>query len=310
MTKPSPHFVDMERARKPQNLTMLEPKLTGKPCSIVPFASSIGPADCDVEPLKRQKRDVDQVHHRPDSTQAARQTRRSSNALSLTTNPILVLDKLHPSGLAAANWTIDPLQISPLTMEYLDLYFAHINHATFSMLPKGPFLRWVRECRNKTLDDKMILYTLMAIGCRFSTRKESISDGEILLQIARYSEQSSFGRFTLQLVQARLMMSLLIFSLGDSSGAWDYCGAALRAVYGLHYNSEDGVTDQARLDYCEYGLHGTVLAECKRRTFWSVYIMDVSDSVPLPFDLNPSYLADIPTAVQWLLLSPLIDVVQ
>lgn len=47
--------------------------------------------------------------------------------------------------------------------------------------------------------------------------------------------------------------------------------------------------------------------ECKRRTFWSVY---VSDSVPLLFDLNPSYLADIPTAVQWLLLSPLIDVVQ
>jgi hypothetical protein len=44
-------------------------------------------------------------------------------------------------------------------------------------------------------------------------RKESISDVERLLQIARYSEQSSFGRFTLQLVQPRLIMSLLTFPL-------------------------------------------------------------------------------------------------
>jgi Fungal specific transcription factor domain len=178
-------------------------------------------------------------------------------------------------GLAGAHWTMDPYRISPLTMEYLNLYFAHINQATYYMLPKAPFMTWVRDFPDKSFDDKMILYTLMAMGCRFSGHTESIAHGKKFLQIARHAEQSSFGRFTLQLVQTRLVLALLHFSLGNCSEAWDYCGTAVRAVCGLKYNTEDGVTEEPHAD-CDYGLNTKTLAECRRRTFWSAYVMDVS----------------------------------
>jgi Fungal specific transcription factor domain len=161
-------------------------------------------------------------------------------------------------------------------MEYLELYFTHINQATYCMLPKSPFLNWVRECRTKTQEDRMLLYTLMAMGCRFSSYKESNAHGKRLLQIARHAVQTSFGRFTLQLAQARLILALLNFSLGNATEAWDYCGSAVRAICGLKYNTEEGVTDVPPEGDYEYGLHGEALAECRRRTFWSAYIMDVS----------------------------------
>lgn len=229
------------------------------------------------------KRDIDSIQDQWEVTQTTPETRRSSNALSPTRNPSPLFDMAETPGLAATSWTLEPCTISPLAMEYLDLYFVHINQAIYCMLPKGPFLEWVRSCQERTLDDKMILYTLMAMGCRFSTRKESVAHGRRFLQIARYAEQSSFGRFTLQLVQTRLILALLNFSLGNASEAWDYCGTAVRAVCGLKYNSEEAAIDRPHLVDLEYGLDRRTLAECQRRTFWSAYIMDVS-ILPLGFD--------------------------
>lgn len=235
-----------------------------------------GSSKHSIGPLKRQKREINPLHDHSEVLHMAPEPRRSSNALSPTTHPPPAFDMTGTLGLAGANWTVDPHTVTPMAMEYLDLYFAHINQATYCMLPKDPFLKWVRGCREKTLDDKMILYTLMAMGCRFSTHKESIAHGKRLLQIARYAEQNSFGKFTLQLVQTRLMLGLLNFSLGNSGEAWDFCGSAVRAVCGLKYNSEEAVTERPQLDDLEYGLDRSTLAECRRRTFWSAYIMDVS----------------------------------
>jgi Fungal specific transcription factor domain len=249
---------------------------TEKSPSIMSAASLDDVPDYDGRQVKQQKRETDPKNDESNAILGTPEARRPSKGLSpiLTAPP--VCDVINTLGFAAADWTNDPYDISPLTMEYLDLYFAHINQATYCMLPKGLFLKWVRECHDKTPDDKMILYSLMAMGCRFSEKKESIADSKRLLQIARHAEQSSFGRFTLQLAQARLILALLNFSLGNSSEAWDYCGTAVRAVCGLKYNVEEGITEQPDLEDCEYGLNRETLAECRRRTFWSACVMDVS----------------------------------
>ena len=200
---------------------------------------------------------------------------RSSDALSPMLDSPPVFDMVEKLGLQAANWNLDPYTISPVTKEYLDLYFAHVNQGIYYIFPKGPFLTWVGDRRPKTLDDKMLLYAMISIGCSFSTHKESVVHGKRMLQLARYAEQNSVGRFTLQLVQTRMILSLLKFSLGDFSEASDYCGAAVRGVCELKLNTEYGVVERLHIHECEYGLNRRTMAECQRRTFWSVYLMEV-----------------------------------
>ena len=268
-----------------------------------PLVASARVSDHDGRLLKRQKRESESADNK--IILGIPESRRSSKGLSPILNPPPVCAVIDTLGLAAAEWSDDPYDVSPLTMEYLNLYFNHINQATYCMLPKLPFLKWVCEHHKKSPDDKMILYSLMAMGCRFSERKESIAHSKRLLQIARQAEQSSFGRFTLQLAQTRLILSLLSFSLGKSSEAWDYCGTAVRAVCGLKYNTEDGIVGQTDMEDCEYGLNKETMAECRRRTFWSACVMEVSF---LPLAIGSMSSIDMKTALQWVLFGPSLDV--
>lgn len=217
-------------------------------------------------------------------------SRRSSKGSSPFSNPPPVCALIDILGLSAAEWSDYPYDVFPLAMKYLHLYFNHVNQAAYCMLPKFPFLKWVGECHEKSPDDKMILYSLMAMGARFSEHKDSIAHGKRLRQIARQAEQSSFGRFTLQLAQTRLTLGMLSFSLGKSGEAWDYFGTAIRAINGLKYNTEDGVAELTNVEDCEYGLNKEAIIECRRRTFWSACVMDVSF---LPSKSGCIYSSDI-----------------
>lgn len=217
-----------------------------------------------VGPMKRHKRDFDQVQNQSEYIRTAPDIGQLFNAFSPTTNPMLAFE------------LADQYPISLLRVEYVGLYFSHINQATYCMLPKGPFLKWAHNGREKTADDKMLLYTIMAMGSRFSKQKESIEHCKSLLHIARDTERGSFGRFTLKLVQTRLILALLNFALGNPAEAWEYCGAAVQAVCGLKYNSEEAITDRPCEDDFEYGLDMKSLVECRRKTFWSAYLISVS----------------------------------
>jgi Fungal specific transcription factor domain len=263
--------LDIQEQSYPESTATKKHEMRGSPTSLKTF-------EYDIWHLKRQKQGIDPSRDRSVRGDEATTTWQSSGALSFTPNPSPTVDTTATLDRAAADWILDPCSILPLTMEYLDLYFAHVNQATYYMLPQRSFLKWVRECHEKTLDDKMVLYSLMALGCRFSSRRDSTAHGRKLLQGARQAEQGSFGRFTLQLVQTRLMLTLLNFSLGNYDEAWDYCGTATRAVCGLKYNTEDGIGERLHLQGCEYGLDSKTSSECRRRTFWSAYIMDVRNS--------------------------------
>jgi hypothetical protein len=122
----------------------------------------------------------------------------------------------------------------------------------------------------------MVVWAMIAMGSIFASPRDTKSDSKLFCNILRQAIQQNFGRFSLQLVQSRLLAALLHFALGESTKAWDYCGSALRAACALKFNTEDGVNDLTEDQVPEYGLSKAALAECQRRTFWSAYLMDVS----------------------------------
>lgn len=166
----------------------------------------------------------------------------------------------------------DPYELDPeLTTHLLSTYFEYINSATYTIFPREPFMRWAADCREKSSEDLMLIYAMLAIGTFYSQRPERLSCAKRFGIIARRSIERSFGRFSLQLVQARMLVSLYHYATGDSDKAWDYCGTSFRAItaLGLGKEPEGKLLKQATFDFEE-----ETLKECYRRTFWSAYLMD------------------------------------
>lgn len=192
----------------------------------------------------------------------------------------------------ALQWEQDPFETDPrLTMDLVELYFLHAGRATYSMFPRRPFMRWVETNRDKNQDHLMLLYSILAMGSIFATDPERRALGKRFASVASYAAEKRFGKFTLQLCQTRLLLALHLFAKGKSQEAWDYCGAALRAVSALKLNAEDGVQDLADNNVnMDYGFDRRTFEECCRRTFWSGLLMDVSCDIikdPTPVELTP-----------------------
>jgi len=140
------------------------------------------------------------------------------------------------------------------------------------MFQEGVFKAWVLSSGEKTADDLMIIYTILALGTVFSLKPEHKALGTQYGAISRYACDNR--HFSLQLVQSRLLLALYYFAMNSPNDAWDFCGSALRAASGLQLNLEIEKTNDAFLQIFPYGLNRHGYAECRRRTFWSCYIMD------------------------------------
>lgn len=177
-------------------------------------------------------------------------------------------------------WSTDPFEANAeSTMHYLEMYLVYVNSRIFQLVPKEPFLLWVKSSRAKSLDDKMLLYSMLAMGSIFSDRSERIVAGKRFFTTAKYAVDKSQHRLTLQLAQSRIILSLWYSAIGAMTNAWDFIGSASRAVCGLRYNVEPDGAITSTYKSCEYGLHPQALVECHRRTFWAVFILDVSLSI-------------------------------
>jgi hypothetical protein len=141
----------------------------------------------------------------------------------------------------ALQWEQDPYETDPnLTLHLLDLYFQHAGRATYGMFPRRPFVAWVRTNRKATQDDRMLLYSVLAMGSLFSADSEERALGKRFAAVASYATAKRFGKFSLQLCQSRLILALFHFAQGKSQEAWDFCGAGLRAISALNLNTEEG----------------------------------------------------------------------
>ncbi|MCJ1293626.1 hypothetical protein MMC34_005181 [Xylographa carneopallida] len=183
-----------------------------------------------------------------------------------------IMDVIDP---LASNWRTDPYHSQPeLVMHYVDLYFTHINSATYRMFAREPFLHWLQYAKGKSSDELMVLYSMLAMGSTFSNLETRKSEGSLFARVARYAVEKNHGQFSLQLAQSRLILALYHFSVGDGAKAWDYCGSAVRVAAGLKMNLEQAIVAIVNDAPLDFGLNRSGLEECYRRTYWSTFLMD------------------------------------
>lgn len=201
-----------------------------------------------------------------------------------------ILDELNDSNLddpMMVSWYLDPYEVDPkTTIHYTECYFLHVNNGLYHMFPHGRFPLWLKSYTAKSADDKMLLYSMMALGCIFSNRPDRLVAMKKYAGIARFAINQSQHAFSLQLAQSYIIMSLWYYATGSLVRSWDSIGAAGRAVLGLRYNMESGgVANENQKS--DYGLHPQGLIECRRRTFWIAFVLDVRDFCPPRKTKNP-----------------------
>lgn len=181
----------------------------------------------------------------------------------------------------ALQWEQDPSELDPrVTSHILDLYFLHAGRATYGMFPRKAFMSWAQTRRGKSQDDRMLFYSILALGSLFESDADKRALGKRFAAVATYAAEKRFGKFSLQLCQSRLLLALYHFAEGKPHEAWDYCGGGLRAISALRLNTEEGVKEMADgAPELEYGFDRRTFEECCRRTFWSGFLMDVSVDV-------------------------------
>lgn len=181
-----------------------------------------------------------------------------------------------PDDPLTIEWTTDPYEADPeATSHYIETYLTYVNDNLYPIFPRRRFLLWLKSATTRSLDDKMLLYCMLAMGCVVSHRPEKLIALERYSRTARYAVEHNRNTLTLQIAQSRIIMSLWYYAIGALLNSWDFVGAAVRTVCGLRYNVESGVVvEQSQV--CEYGLHPQALIECRRRTFWVAFLLDVS----------------------------------
>jgi hypothetical protein len=171
------------------------------------------------------------------------------------------------------DWQVNPFCTHPaLVTELIEVFFKNVPETAYCMFPEGPFKSWVLSSSEKTLDDLMLIYTMLALGTVFSSTSDYKALGIQYSSISRYACENR--HFSIQLVQSRLMLALYYYATNNPNDSWDFCGAAIRAASGLNMNIELEKSEDAFLKTYPYGLNRNGYAECRRRTFWSCYLMD------------------------------------
>lgn len=208
-----------------------------------------------------------------DEATLSRDVIRQTNAALPADVPCLLRD----GSDAALSWEEDPYTIDPRTTLYLlDLYFAHINNSTYCMFPRRHFLDWVEHGPQKCQNERLVLYAVLAVASVFAGDELS-GVGRRCACIVKDALPSQSGRPCLTVAQAQMLLALYQFSKGANELAWANSGLALRTTAYLHLNTERGcLNDQQAKESqrVEFALSGEQLTECKRRTFWSAFLMD------------------------------------
>jgi hypothetical protein len=171
------------------------------------------------------------------------------------------------------DWQSNPYTSQPaLVTDLISVFFKHVPETAHCMFPEGAFKSWVLSTGEKSLNDLMLIYTILAVGTIFSPKPEHKVLGNQYSSISRYACDNR--HFSIQLVQSRLLLALYYFAVNNPNDSWDFCGAAMRAASGLKLNLEIEKSEDAYRQTFPYGLNRQGYAESRRRTFWSCYLMD------------------------------------
>ncbi|EME43134.1 hypothetical protein DOTSEDRAFT_132686 [Dothistroma septosporum NZE10] len=171
----------------------------------------------------------------------------------------------------------DPFTVEPdMTAALLERYLTDVNDATYRMFPRHHLMHWLRAYPHKCQNERMVLYALLALGSTFADDQYS-GFGKHCANIATNAVHSKSGRFNMAVVQTRLVLGLFHFAKGANTTAWEYIAAAVNAASYMRYQTEDGCTEEESAGAerrSEFALSKEQLIECKRRTWWSCFVVD------------------------------------
>lgn len=172
------------------------------------------------------------------------------------------------------SWAEDPFAVDPdVTLQVLEHFFQDVNNATYGIFPRHHFLGWVRACPEKSRDEKLLLYAMLAIGSRFAEDTHA-AFGKQCAHVAADALRNTQGQNSIAVVQGRLLLGLYHYAKGANETAWELIAAGVSAALYLRYNTEDGCSRHDTNGRSDFGLSTEQLIECKRRTLWSAFMMD------------------------------------
>ncbi|KAK0719920.1 hypothetical protein B0H67DRAFT_170067 [Lasiosphaeris hirsuta] len=181
------------------------------------------------------------------------------------------LPRIHEDVLCRA-WQTDPYVSDPQSVtSTITSFFAHTDATALRFLPEKAFKSWVQNsAHRKSPEDLMLVYSILAVGIALSTSGRS--NAHEYSQVARYAVDHS--ALSLQLVQARLLLSLYYLAVTRPSDANDMTSGAISAATCLQLNMDLDRSQDGSLTTFPYGLTRAGYSECRTRTFWSCFILE------------------------------------
>jgi hypothetical protein len=163
-----------------------------------------------------------------------------------------------------------PLPPMEIVLHLVELYFTHVHNQTYSFLHKPTFIPRIRQ--NKV--DPCLVYAICGLSARYSRHPKVLqgSSGprhtlsEQYLKNARkaISTQVFHETPTLETVQALICLIQNDFFCAKSGKTMIYISLATRAAHNLYINDDKHHVDK------ETWLE----SEIRRRTFWSLMVLD------------------------------------
>ena len=175
-------------------------------------------------------------------------------------------------------WDTDPYEEYPdETLWALSAFFSQQMSLAHALFPQAQFIRWVTESRSKCQNECMVLYSLLALGTVFTGASHPFA--KLCVERATKAVDAKFAKFSIALVQSRMFLSFYNHAKGRDSPGWELSGGSVRALLAENLNTEEGCINSNNrfgLDRNLFGLSDEQMVESKRRTFWAVFLLDVS----------------------------------
>ncbi|KAG5925216.1 hypothetical protein E4U42_004449 [Claviceps africana] len=179
-----------------------------------------------------------------------------------------------PDDVLHRAWQTDPSVSDPQSIiTVLSQFFGHINNTiVIRFLPEDIYVSWVSSSvHQKRPEDIMLLYSVLAIGVALSGGPKHISYE--YAQVA-YFAQKSLNSPCLQLVQTRILLALYNIVTSRLGEANELLSSAIATGSCLQLNREMDYTRDEILTNYPFGMNRTGYAEARRRTFWSLFMLE------------------------------------
>lgn len=189
--------------------------------------------------------------------------------------PALELPRISEDVLNQA-WSTDPCLSDPQSIRsVISHFFVHLDSTMIvRFIPENVFKTWVMNGHRKSPEDLMILYSILAVGVALSGGPKAIAFE--YASVAHYAQKSTTSN-CIQLVQTRVLLALYYISISRSTEASEMISAAVATAACLKLHAEIEESREAGLSSFPFGMNKAGYCEARRRTFWSLYMLERLD---------------------------------